>query len=462
MAACAIPASAWIVQACSPTAPQLFAPDVSLPAFDSSPPAIAFDSGTEPVRVAVASAAGPIAGATVVFHDTNGKVIGTTTTDSAGHAEKILTAGAGVTILYGSAQTVLQAVTYLGVEPGDLLAAFDATVTPNNPQVTITDVPGSPPPQTTGYGALVGNCNTFFPSPPSSMYVSPDCLNPAGRFPLIVEALDQNSAQLGYAYRKDIALDFDAGANVSLADASWSSAQVNWSVLLSGTQPQYPPLVDVSEVASYVSHTTSQDPSTDPDGGLSTSPFPLHVGFPDFVQTEIQSSSFGTVGTTFSVVTNRSAAPTKDATLTMDLTKLPPAINTMTFDYGTAQPTVTFAPDSPITNASGTFVVFSWSNDADAGTTANRWTIVAPPSMTTITAPELPSSAVDWTTTALAYYDTPTVTVMSFDALKSYADFRRAAAALPPPDYFTIGLRVTPLLPFDGTLALSSVGPYIE
>ena len=462
MAACAVSVSAWIVQACSPTSPQFFAPDVNLPAFDSSPPVIAFDSGTEPVRVAAASVSGPISGATVVFHDGSGKVIGSTTTDSAGHAEKILPAGTGVTILFGSALTVLQAVTYLGVEPGDVLVAFDPTLPPNNGQVTIQDVPGSPPLGTVDYGVIVGNCNTFFPSPPSSMGISGDCLSPISRFPLLMEAFDPNSVLLGYAYRKDLAFDFDAGATVSMADASWSTAQTGWSVLLTGPQPQVTPLVVVSEVASYVPHVSSQVPTTDPDGGLSTLPFQLHVGYPDFVQTELHSSTFGTVGTTFSVLANRSAPPTKDTTFSADLTKLPPAINKMTYDYGTAQPTVTFSPDSPITNASGVFAYFSWTNTSDAGTTLNHWTIVAPPSMTTITAPELPSSAAVWTTATFQYGDTPTVTVMSFDALKTYADFRRAAAAIPPPNFFTIGLRVAPLLPFDGTLAMSAVGPYIE
>jgi hypothetical protein len=462
MAACAIPVSAWIVQACSPTAPQFFAPDVSLPLFDSSP-AIAFDSGTEPVRVTVASGAGPIANAMVVFHDGSGKVIGSTTTDSAGHAEKLLAAGTGVTILFGSAQTTLQAVTYLAVEPGDLLVAFDATTTPNNTQVTIQDVPGSPPSGTTGYGVLAGNCDTFFQSPPSSMYLYSDCLSPNWHFPLLVEAFDPNSVLLGYAYRKDLALDFDAGATVSVADAAWSTTQVNWSVILAGTQPQQPPTVVLSEVAGFVPLTSSQQPNIDSDGGLSTPPFQLHVGYPDFVQTELQTSGFGPVGTTFSVVTNRTAAPSKDATLTMDLSKLPPAINTMKYDYGTAQPTVTFTPDAPITNASGTFVVFSWTNSNEAGSTSNLWTIIAPPSMTTITAPELPSpSGDDWTTASLVFSDTPTVTVMSFDALKSYADFRRAAAAIPPPNYNTVGVRVSPLLPLDGTLALSAVGPYLD
>jgi hypothetical protein len=464
MAACAIPASAWIVQACSPTAPQLFAPDVSLPLFDSSPPALTFDSGVEPVRVVLASAAGPIGNATVVFHDGGGKVIGTTTTDAAGHAEKILPAGTGVTILFGDPQTKLQAVTYLGVEPGDVLVALDKTISPPNTSVTVTDIPASPPANTYQYASLVGNCSNYFFAPPSTMALYGSCVNPSLRFPLIIEAFDPNAQSLGYAYRKDLALDFDAGASPSMADAAWSTAHVNWTVALTGPALQSFPFVVTSEVASFVPHTVTQTPFTDTDGGVTTSPVQMHVGYADFVQSEVQISSSNGVGSTFDIVATRTPPPTKDSLLPIDVTKLPPSISKMTSDYTTPQPTVTFTPDAPITNGSGTFVVFDWSNTNEAGTTINRWTIIAPPTMTTITAPELPPANVDWSSKNMTGFNTPTVTVMSFDALKSYADFRRAAATIPPADYFTqsTGAPAAPLLPIDGTITITSVGPFIE
>jgi len=107
-------------------------------------------------------------------------------------------------------------------------------------------------------------------------------------------------------------------------------------------------------------------------------------------------------------------------------------------------------------------VVFSWTNYTDAGYTNNTWTVVAPPNLTTVAAPVLPPAAAGWTPATFTYAGYSTITVMSGDGFKTYADFRQVAALLPPPNYTNLPTAVVPLLPFDGTLALTVVGPCIN
>ncbi len=457
-------ASVWV--ACSPTSPQLVAPDAGLPLFDAAAlPPLVYDGGPEPVRVTVASLAGPVNGATVVFHDTNGTVIGSTTTDAEGHAERLLPAGTAVSILTGNSVDTFAVTTYLAVEPGDLLFVYDPSVVPTNNTVTLQSFPGSPPNTAVGYNAYLGNYSGGFnTTPPVMFYPNNRELNPAAQFPILVEAVDQLSTILGYSYVKNQKLDLEAGANVFMDAATWTTTpEAAWTVDIANPSLVSNPTIVFSEIAGYVPLTNASFAQTDGDGGFLPTAFNTHPGYGDFVQTEARASTNGTFGTTFTVVATRSPAPAKDQTLTMDMSQMPPAINTVTPDLTTnpAQPSVTFQPDKPIASPIGTFVEYVWQNyDADADIyTNNTWTIVAPPTLTTIAAPPLPSSAVAWTPDTSAN-PSVTITVMSGDGIASYAAFRRVAGVMPPPSYNNLAQTIAPLLPFDGTLTLSAVGPY--
>ena len=454
-AALASTASAWLAEACSPTAPQTFLPDVSLPAFDSAAAPLGFDGGPEPVRVSVLSSAGPSAGTVVVFHDASGKVLGSTTTDSKGHAERLLAAGGGVSVLMGSVKSgTLSAVTYLGVEPGDLLFAYDTTSGPTYAYATIQSLASPTPSGAVSYQPTTGTCTTYpFTQLPATNFLSADCFNRAGRFPVLIEAFDQSSVNLGFSFVKDQAIDADGG--VWMDAATWSSAQATWTANV--TNGTIAPQIVFGEVASFVPIPHIGSTQSVGDGGFIPAQWSFHPGYADFFQTEVSVGGSTTSGTTFTVMATRSAATTKDGNVTFDLGQLPPAIGTLTSDFLTtpARPTLTFKPDAPVPAAVGTYAMFTWTNPG----TSNSWTIVAPPTMTTITAPELPTSAVDWTPTSMLNSFVPEVVMMSGDGLKSYADFRKAAAALPPPNYNILPLMIAPMLPFDGTLMLTAVGP---
>lgn len=458
-------ASLWI--ACSPTAPQLIAPDAGLPVFDSAAlPPLVYDGGPEPVRVTVASLAGPVSGATVVFHDTNGAVIGSTTTDAEGHAERLLPAGTAVSVLTGDKVSTFAVTTYLAVEPGDLLFVYDPSVTPTNNLVTLQSLPSAPPNTTVGYNAYLGSRQSgFFNGPPVQLNPNNNDLNPAAQFPILVEAVDQVST-IAYSYVKNQKLDLDAGANVFMDGATWTTTpQTAWTIDIANPSLVTNPRVVFSETAGYVPITRAVFAQDDGDGGVLPTVFNAHPGYPDFVQTEVNASKLGTFGTTFTVIATRSPAPSKDQTISFDMNQMPAAINTVTPDFTTnpAQPSVTFQPDKPIAAPVGTFVEFQWQNyDSDASAYVNNtWTIIAPPSLTTVAAPPLPPSAVAWTPINQTNLAT-TITVMSGDGLTSYAAFRRIAGVTPPPNYNTLYVQVAPLLPFEGTLTLSVVGPYLE
>jgi hypothetical protein len=194
--------------------------------------------------------------------------------------------------------------------------------------------------------------------------------------------------------------------------------------------------------------------------------FVTHVGYSDFVQSEANIQSSNGVGTTFTAVATRSASPTTTSgAVTLDLNQLPPTIDTETADWMTnpAQPSVTFQPGAPITAPLGTVLVLTWDGQTDGGQfTTNTWTIVAPPSLTTITAPVLPAAAVGFTPANEQGNQTVTITVMSGDGITGYDQFRQVAGVMPPPNYDYISNAVVPLLPLDGTLTLTVVGPYLE
>jgi hypothetical protein len=453
-AALASTASAWLAEACSPTAPQTFLPDVSLPSFDSAAAPLVVDGGPQPVRVSVVSMTGPSVGTVVVFHDASGKVLASTTTDSAGHAERMLDAGAGVSVLMGSVKSgTLSAVTYLGVEPGDLLFAYDTTTTPTYAYETIQSLASPTPTGAVSYQPTTGTCTTSpFTQLPATFFLSSDCFNRAGRFPVLVEAFDNGSANLGFSFLKDQAIDSDGG--VWMDAATWSSGQATWTANL--TNGSVAPQVTFGEVASFVPipHIGSAQPLG--DGGFVPSQWSFHPGYADFFQTEVSVSNPTNVGATITLVATRSPATTKDGSVTFDLGQLPPAISTLTSDFLTtpAQPNLTFKPDAPVPSAVGTYAVFTWTNPG----TSNSWTIVAPPTLTTIMAPELPPTAVAWTPTTMLNASVPEVVMMSGEGLKSYAEFRKAAAALPPPNFNMLPIMIAPMLPFDGTLALTAVG----
>ncbi len=203
-----------------------------------------------------------------------------------------------------------------------------------------------------------------------------------------------------------------------------------------------------------------------PDSGFLPEMFVSHIGYSDFVQSEANVQNSNNVGTTFTAVATRSASPTTTSgAVTLDLNQFPPTIDTETADWTTnpAQPSVTFQPGTPISAPLGTFLVLTWDSQNDAGQfTTNTWTIVAPPNLMTITAPVLPAGAVGWTPMNEQGNETVTITVMSGDGITGYDQFRQLAGVMPPPNYNTIDRTVTPLLPFDGTLALTVVGPYLE
>lgn len=467
----ALVGGAWVAEGCSQTPPQLFSPDTGLPVFvfDSAPPPVVYaDGGPQPVRIVAGSLGGPEASALVVFHDASGSVTGTTMTNSDGYAESLLPAGSGVSVLLGNVNVAPSVVTYLGVQPGDLLVAYDPSVVPNDNALTITDVPSGAPGGSVDFNALTGsNCGSGYftgsMAMPYPLYTG--CLSPLAQFPVLVEALDINATQLGFVFSKNQTLNLDAGATVDLADASWSTMQGMWTVnVLNGSSN---PEVTFTEVASTVPLTTGFfDDQLMPDGGFSPGTFVTHVGYSDFVQSEANVQSSNEVGTTFTAIATRSLAPmTANGSVTLDLSQLPPTIDTETADWTTkpAQPTVTFQPGSPINAPVGTVVVLTWYGQSDAGQYTNAtWTIVAPPNLTTITAPVLPASAVGWTPTNEQGNETVTVTVMSGDGITGYDQFRQFAGVMPPPNYDYVYNTVVPLLPMNGTLTLTVVGPYIE
>src|SRR5579859_450660 len=125
------------------------------------------------VRVVVSSVAGAEPGVQVIVQDATGNVISTGTTDAAGaFSQSPIASGSQVTVLLGS-PTAASILTIEGVEPGDTLPVFDATLPPSaTGAVTVDSVPANPPTGTASYRATAGGCNLGFVPGPTTLQTS--------------------------------------------------------------------------------------------------------------------------------------------------------------------------------------------------------------------------------------------------------------------------------------------------
>jgi hypothetical protein len=191
----------------------------------------------------------------------------------------------------------------------------------------------------------------------------------------------------------------------------------------------------------------------------------MHPGYPDATQTE-GSVAFHDVAFTAEIAAaTRAGVATTSQSVSMDLTTLPflTAAHIDGADAGTAaQPITTWTTESaaPATTA-GVGVAFTWtSTPLDGGSSVyGSWTILAPPSATSVRAPALPASDSDYVPASNAVYGvTPQVALLQGSAVPSYAVLRAQFGALLPLFSGGSSLEMPPLAA-DGTLAVSVVYP---
>lgn len=178
-------------------------PDVAdtTDAGETSPP----DVSREPVRVSLQLGDRPVPGATVVFHDGEGQVLGHATTDAEGRAAHAAPDGAMVTYGFGGigAKPVFRTVT--GVQSGESLAirvAADET-----PSTVGTVRVNLPPPRegADSYEVSIG-CNSRRVMPGTEileMDLLDSCPNGGEQFDVVARAFDGDTP-LAYAVEPDV------------------------------------------------------------------------------------------------------------------------------------------------------------------------------------------------------------------------------------------------------------------
>ena len=448
---------------CSPSPAQLPPDGGQLPPFDAS--ATAIDAGPLPVTVTVFAGGAPEPGVLVAFQDATGAVLGSSKTDPKGTTSRVVTAGSQVSVMLGTPGSgSLALYTYVGVEPGDALSVVDPG-SYGSASATLTALPPGPPPAASYFEAYAGSCGTYVPQLPATMSLSPGCVGPGGKFPLLVLARGTAPSSLAYAFAKDNALaPPDAGTTTLSLSGKWSTQVGTWTIDAVDV-PSSAGSVNAAfgEIANEVSYAQLSAPATAPDAGAPSS-FETHPGYADSVQSEVN-VTFPTgnfTDTEIAAIATRTAPPALDGQATIDLAQLLPAITGASVDFVSdpPRPTVSWKTAGSLASADGTFVSFQWVQLQDGGAAAAviTWQLVVPASATNVHVPALPPEASAWTPSGAQPGGPPTV--VTVDGLSGYARLRNLAAALPPPNLLVNaqGPYVPPLRK-DGTVRLTLYGP---
>jgi hypothetical protein len=435
----------------------------------------AVDAGPLPITVTVVLPSGaPESGIVVAFQSAAGAVVTTATTGLTGTVVELVAAGSQVTAALGTAASP-SLVTIQDVAPGDALTIVDnsGSSMPSSEIVNITLPPETWDAASTGVELHSGDqCEDPGGDP---IYLEPSCES-LGEFPILAIATGA-VGEYAYTYKKgnvavpDAGLE-DGGVLAVTVTQPWASSAVTQTI----SAVNAPPAPDAGgvanqqvnfyyeEVAGGVPYSESPATTAD-DGGVQNAGFVAHTGYPDFVQVEAFDSISALGGSAFSFVAaaTRTAPPATSENATLDLSKLPfftsSAVDTT--DGGTPeQPTVTWTSAGSFAASDGIVTAMQWyaaPTDGGEAYTYGSWTILAPPTATSVQAPALPSQLAAWAPAANAgYYSPPSVAAVQASFLTGYPQLRAQFGSLPL--FNTNGnLLSLPPLPVNGTLYVSVI-----
>jgi hypothetical protein len=490
------------------TVPSEAAPEASLP---EAAPEAAVEAGPLPVKVTIVNHLGPEPGVLIVFQDVNGNVVTTATTDIAGQVTQPLGSATQVTALTGNTPpqdvesfaanvrvygvTVLDddasadggsivpspanvnLVTVQGVEPGDTLTLSDPSDTTfQYPVVSIDALPDGGPAAAQSYSIGIGPMyfGTTTSSFPYQIELRPGCES-NGEFPVFVVAVggpDAGGANLAYTWQTGNVLPPDGGTAHVVMTGPWATATTTQTVTaLNVPDVGYDLYASYSEVADNVG-TSTLDYLSAPDGSA-YAVFTGHPPFPTSVQSEVSlSANFNELSSVTAIAT--SGPFVGDAGDSFDLSTALPFISSVTLDAGlptsdaavppAGQPYVSWSTGDAgsLASVSGVVVQASWYDYCDGCTSMQSygtWTIVVPPSATSVTAPALPPEVAGWGPSQYSNFENlPLVVAVQSSLLPNYTAFRNQFASLPVTPAFQNGNQgpYVPPLPTPGTLRLTA------
>jgi hypothetical protein len=476
---------------------------------EASLPEAAVEAGPPPVKVTIANHLGPEPGVEIVLQDSAGNVVTTAVTDITGSVTLPLGNATQVTAIMGSGATAyneesesvaitvdgvtvdagvdasvppandVQIVTVQGVEPGDTLSLADPSdVTFSQATVYVDSVPDAGlPPATNYFQVQIGNCYGNG-TPPIQVTLTSDCVSSTGQFPVFLSATggpDAGYATLAYAWQTTPAftVPLDGGSAYVDVTGAWttetSAPTVTVTNLLSDTNAY----AAYSLIADGVEFTPLSQPVSSGESTTSTTTFTAYPGYSTVAQSEVSITRYQSSWEGITAIATRGAY-TPDAGPTIDVSTALPLISSLAYDAGTpmddagnptgpGQPYVAWGTDAgSLASASGVVVQVGWTDYIVGGNNpTGTWTIVAPPTATSVTAPSLPAPYAGWAPNAASSVNyLPVIAIVQSDAAPTYTLFRNTFATFPVTSAFVTGYGsppYIPALPANGTLKLTGI-----
>lgn len=354
---------------------------------DSSPPA------PLGVTVTVTDNALPKAGARVILQDAAGLVTGEKATDATGKVT-LATAPSMVTVLISSGISSVSPVTFMGVADGDKLVvaavpdvAVDTTIVG---QYAVSVSNAGVAASATSFGAIVGAGCPGSPSPGSPAIVDlyAGCLGPKNA---VLAAAMTDGALLGFGFVKDLAKPA-APPPAAPTNVGPITFAMPGTAKLSATNTPATGANVSSDLFALANGTLFRmDFSTgavESGGRVFSTP----VGFAEAYQSLVRFEEFNASSTSTRVSVRREAVPASNVLTSVDYAGALPRITSVPLTIPSAgRPQITVTSAAALGGSDGGVATFRWSNSL--AEINGAWTVVFPPSTTSVGLPALPADA---------------------------------------------------------------------
>jgi hypothetical protein len=417
------------------------------------------DAGLALVTVRVRNSTNmPLAGASVLFSDAAGATLGTVTSDANGTAAYPAPSGSQVTVGFGG-ELAPRLLTITAVEPGDDLVALDPEHAEANVPLTFDGPPPNAPDGAGNYIFGVGRCLFSSSRFPFTVTVSRFCARLDVPLTIYVEARNA-VGPLGWTVARDVSFVLDGGTQPVLAFDPWSSTFTRQTVTATNTGDAGTRLIIRNQatangqlVASYSGEQTNP-PITGNDRTATFTSAPVGDGR----QASVVGYEFAGSGVRLVGSATRTAVATLDGGLSLEFGDRLPQISASGIDAGVqGRPFVSWTSTGSLAGADGTYVVLSWSEPRDAGRAVGRWTLLVPPTASSVLPPVLPAGFRGAPSTVPSFQDVPAVASVEASFLAGYAQLRSVGGALAPTgSLLEGGNHVVPALPQNGTVRFSA------
>jgi hypothetical protein len=448
--------------------------DGSTPVADLDAGHDAADAGeTGTVQVIVLSTDVPEQGVTLVFSDATGALVTTAVTDAQGSVVQAIAAGAQVTALLATREAP-DLVTVTGVKPGDVLKFHDGPFPSlrGTAAVTFTKLAQADA-SVVDYTLTSGVCaaDTGGPAGTFDYPMSGTCMNAEGQFSVLAEAFGSDGPIAWESGKGTLNADPTGLSKVDLTAATWSTTYGTETATLLDVPDGANPWMTVfeyaaSDSATAVGYFSSSTTTTSLDGGVEST-FPIHPGFGDFNQVEVDVPIAGADGLSTFVIADRVTATTPaapSASDAIDLEDALPAFTSETLDAtNPVRPTFAWTSASSPSAAAAIIVEAYWSDPFDdAGDLRyGTWTLVVPPGQASIVLPQIPSASGFGPNAGATWPGGNSIAAVNADAYPTYDSIRAAAADFGPLLFNLSTTTATlPPLPANGRARLSEYEPF--